>query len=65
MKYLFYTAEGSTQSPDNRLVENFQILGDACGVDCKEALGNLLADNLWIKEMGYDTNNILYHKIAD
>lgn len=53
-EYIFYTTEGFTQAPDGEDIENCQLLGRAYGKDRKDALSNLLKDNPWIKERGFD-----------
>lgn len=45
--YLFYTDEGYTISPNDKDVENFQILGFEEGVDKEDALRNLHKSNMW------------------
>lgn len=53
-EYVFYTHEGFTQSPTNIDVENLQILGFANGENYKIALNELLRQNPWILEYGFD-----------
>lgn len=54
-EYIFYTmVEGSTQGPNGNPVENGQLMGRAFGTDRADALANLLSDNPWIEECGYD-----------
>lgn len=51
--YIFYTTEGFTQAPDGNDIDNCQLLGCAYGEDKDEALKNLLKDNPWIEERGF------------
>ena len=53
-KYIFYTTEGFTQAPDGNDIENCQLLGRAYGKDKHDALSNLLKENPWIKERGFE-----------
>ncbi len=53
-EYLFYTTEGFTQAPDGDDIENCQLLGRAYGKDKYDALSNLLKENPWIKERGFE-----------
>lgn len=53
-EYIFYTAEGYTDAPNESYeVENCQLLGRACGRDKSEAQKNLLEENPWIIEAGF------------
>lgn len=54
-EYIFYTAEGYTNAPnDSYEVENCQVLGTAKGKNKSEAQENLLKENPWIAEAGFD-----------
>lgn len=54
-EYIFYTAEGYTYAPnEDKEIENFQVLGFAMGNNEEEARNQLLVDNPWIKECGFD-----------
>ena len=53
-EYIFYTTEGFTQAPDGNDIENCQLLGRAYGKDKHNALSNLLKENPWIKERGFE-----------
>lgn len=53
-EYFFYTTEGFTQAPDGNDIENCQLLGRAYGKDKHDALSNLLKENPWIKERGFE-----------
>lgn len=64
-EYIFYTTEGNTTSPrEDMKVENCQVLGFANGNNAKDALINLLQENQWITEYGYDSTKILNRQIA-
>lgn len=64
-EYIFYTTDGYTYPPnENEEVDNCQVLGISCGKNAKEAKENLLKNNTWIVEFGYDTINITYKKLA-
>lgn len=53
-EYIFYTTEGFTQATDGNDIENCQLLGRAYGKDKHDALSNLLKENPWIKERGFE-----------
>lgn len=53
-EYIFYTAEGFTQDPKGDEVENCQLIGRAFGENENEAKNNLLKENPWIDEHGFD-----------
>ena len=62
--YVFYTAEGFTESPSSEQVENLQILGFENGNTEQEALYKLLQNNEWIELCGFDTTQILARQLA-
>ena len=54
-EYIFYTTEGYTIAPNENIeVENCQVLGRAFGNNPKEAEENLLKENPWIVEAGFN-----------
>lgn len=57
-QYLFYTAEGFTQSPNGEACENMQVLGTAKGIDSVDAMYNLLAENEWIEASGFSKEEV-------
>ncbi len=58
-EYLFYTTEGTTLPRDtSKDIENCQILGRSNGENPEVALTNLLKENKWITEVGFDIFNI-------
>jgi hypothetical protein len=63
-KYIFYTPEGNTQAPlETIIVNNCQVLGWAFGESAKDAKCNLLKENPWIEEAGYDFAKIKSEQI--
>ena len=56
--YVFYTFEGFTESPTNEVCENIQILGFEDGSNLNEAKNVLIAENGWIKELGFNADEI-------
>lgn len=57
-RYVFYTGEGYTSSPNGCDVENYQILGFE-EADSKERAEELLIEhNSWILECGYSISAI-------
>ena len=63
-KYIFYTTEGLTQAPDGEDIENCQLLGCAYGQDKQEAMDNLLTENPWIKERGFEPRKAICAELA-
>lgn len=63
-KYIFYTTEGFTQAPDGEDIENCQLLGCAYGQDKQEAMDNLLKENQWIKERGFEPRKAICAELA-
>ena len=63
-KYIFYTTEGFTQAPDGEDIENCQLLGCTYGQDKQEAMDNLLTENPWIKERGFEPRKAICAKLA-
>ena len=62
--FIFYTAEGFTQAPNGNDIENCQVLGIAKGKDKVEAKDNLLKDNPWIIEAGFDPVEFYVRQLA-
>ncbi len=59
-EYIFYTAEGHTIAPNNNIdVENCQMLGTSKGRDKADAKGNLLKENPWIVEAGFNPSEFI------
>lgn len=57
-KYIFLTDEGSTICPtceDNQIeIDNLQVVGWANGIDEKDAFKNLIDENQYLIETGFD-----------
>lgn len=62
-EYIFYTTEGYTQAPDGEDIENCQLLGTAFGNDKYDALANLIKNNPWIKERGFNPSKAICKEI--
>jgi len=67
--YIFLTTEGWTFAPCDAeeaepSVENCQMLGRAWGKNQKEAKANLLKENSWIVEFGFDPYEIIGYELA-
>ena len=64
-EYIIYTTEGYTIAPNEDVeVENCQVLGCACGNNAAEAQDNLLKDNPWITEAGFDRAEFIVKQIV-
>ena len=63
-QYIFYTTEGFTQSPDGEDIENGQLHGCAYGKDKHDAMDNLLKENPWIKESGFEPREAICKRLA-
>ena len=64
-KYIIYTTEGHTIAP-NEIVEidNCQVLGQACGNNPDEAKDNLLKENPWITEAGFNRSEFIVRQLV-
>lgn len=63
-EYIFYTTEGQTYAPNDSIeVENCQVLGRARGCNTTEGLNNLLNENRWIPEAGFDPEEFIAKQI--
>lgn len=62
-EYIFYTNEGFTQDPKGNEIENCQVLGRAFGENEEEAKYNLLKENPWIKEAGFDVTRFIIKQL--
>lgn len=63
-KYIFFTTEGTTYPPiEGKEVDNCQLLGRAYGQTPEEAKSNLLKDNPWIEETGFDSDCFIVEQI--
>lgn len=64
-EYIFYTPEGYTIAPnENVCVDSCQMLGTAKGKNEREAKNNLLKENLWIVEAGFDPTEFMIRQLA-
>ncbi|MCR4812283.1 MAG: hypothetical protein K5867_06790 [Bacteroidales bacterium] len=64
-KYIIYTTEGNTLAPNmNVEVENCQMLGESRGNNPNEAKDNLLKDNPWISEAGFNRAEFIVRQLA-
>ena len=64
-EYIFYTAEGYTYPPlEGYDVDNYQMLGRAFGNSADDAKSNLLRDNPWIEESGFDVDEIICKQLV-
>ena len=63
-EYIIYTAEGYTLAPNEDVeVENCQVLGQARGNNAAEAKDNLLKDNPWIAEAGFNRSEFIVKQL--
>ncbi|MBS1572390.1 MAG: hypothetical protein JST62_08375 [Bacteroidetes bacterium] len=62
-KYIFYTDEGYTISPNDDILESFQILGFENGKTLQGGISNLLENNHWIEKSKFDIEKIKYKTI--
>ena len=63
-EYIFYTTEGFTQAPDGNDIENCQLLGRAFGKDKHDALSNLLKENSWIEDRGFELDEVICNELS-
>lgn len=63
-EYIFYTTEGFTQDPKGDDVENCQLIGRAFGNNENEAKNNLLKENPWIDEHGFNKEMLIGKELA-
>lgn len=65
-EYIFYTSEGYTYPPKvENLVDNCQMLGRALGQNSEEAQENLLKENPWIVECGFDIEEAICKQLVN
>ena len=63
-EYIFYTTEGTTYPPiESKEVDNCQLLGRAYGQTSEEAKSNLLKDNPWIEDSGFDSDCVIVEQV--
>jgi hypothetical protein len=63
-QYIFLTDEGYTESPENDLVENLQVVGFSIGETELLAKRNLLKEHTWITDVGFDIEQIYGYELA-
>lgn len=64
-EYIFYTLEGCTYPPKgNKSIENCQVLGTVSADDSKQAYQNIIKENPWIIEYGFDINMAICKQIV-
>ena len=63
IEYVFVTNQGNTESPNGDMVENQQVLGYEFGKDLNAARQNLISNNPWIIDSGYDIEEIIGYQI--
>lgn len=63
-EYIIFTKAGHTIAPNEDVeVENCQVLGRARGKNPEEAKNNLLKDNPWITEAGFDKSEFIAEQL--
>ena len=63
-EYIIFTTEGHTIAPNENIeVENCQMLGRVRGNNPKEAKDNLLKENPWITEAGFDSSEFIVEQL--
>lgn len=62
-KYIFYTDEGYTISPNNSELESSQILGFEDATTLQEGIDKLIENNTWISESKFSIENIKHKTI--
>lgn len=63
-EYIIYTTEGHTIAPNEDVeVENCQVLGLAFGNNPEEAKDNLMRDNPWIGEAGFEESKFIVRQL--
>lgn len=62
-EYLIYTLGGFCQAPNGDDIDNCQVLGRAKGKDEVEAIENLLLENPWIIDFGYEQKDFMIVQI--
>lgn len=63
-EYIIFTTEGHTIAPNEDYeVENCQVLGRAFGNNPKEAEENLLKENPWIVEAGFNASEFIVRQL--
>lgn len=64
-EYLFYTTEGHTIPPNEMIeINNCQLLGRGYGETMQDAMKDLLNNNPWILESGFNVKRIMYEQVV-
>ena len=64
-EYIIFTPEGYTTAPnENYEVENCQVLGIASGRNERDAINNLIIQNQWITEAGFNPTEFFCKRLA-
>jgi hypothetical protein len=63
-KYIFYTDEGYTISPNNSELESFQILGFEDATTVQEGINKLIENNTWISESEFNIEKIKHKTLV-
>lgn len=53
-QFIFLTFEGFTTTPANKDIENLQVLGNAQGINEKQAFKNLVKENGYLLDTDYN-----------
>jgi hypothetical protein len=64
-EYLIYTFGGSCQDPNGDDIDNCQVLGRVKGKDEVEAIENLILENPWIIDSGYERKDFMIVQILN
>ncbi|MDR1898067.1 MAG: hypothetical protein LBR10_14900 [Prevotellaceae bacterium] len=64
-RYIFYTDEGYTISPNDAEMENLQVIGFEYGATQEEALTNLYKDSTWIEDAGFSKDRLKCYAIFE
>ena len=63
-KFIFVTNEGQTIAPNENIeIHNSQVIGFAKGMNEEEALKNLLKENSWIWDSGFNVAEFIGHEL--
>ena len=52
--FIFLTQEGLTKTPENKDIENLQVIGTANGKNEKQAFDNIVKENNFLLDTGYN-----------
>lgn len=62
-KYIFVTPEGHSESPNGKEFDNLQVVGFAEGESEVEAIKNLLKENEWIWDSGFNVAEFIGYEL--